>query len=116
MIRYFIVRAILAAIGGFLANAVVPAVATDGDIATFILFGLFMGAGEIIIHILRSGLALLFFIIPGMVRTFLIRIALVAISAGLVTGFAFGSPLVVGLVGTTILLTILFQLPFASSP
>lgn len=116
MVRFFIARAILAAGGGFLAAAVVPAVYTDGQIFTFILFGLFVATGEVIIDTVRAGLAVILFFVPGFIRTFLVRIAVVAIAAGLVTGFEFGSPLVVGLIGTAFLLTLLFYIPLASSP
>lgn len=112
--RRFLARFVLATAGTWLAATVIPGVRTDGALLTFILMGLFIATGEIIVQVLQQGAAILLFFLPRSVRMIALRLLIVGIATALVTGFAFESPFGVGLVGTTLLLSLLFLLPLAS--
>jgi hypothetical protein len=114
MIRRFLVRCVLGAAGSWLAATFIPGIMTDGKPLTFLLMGLFLGAGEIVLTVLKHGAAVLLFFLPSAFRATVLRAAIVAIAAGLVTGFGFAPPYVVGIAGMTLLLSLLFLLPFSS--
>lgn len=119
MIRRFFVRTFLAFIGAWLAATLVPGVQTDGLLPTFLLMGIFIGVGEVALQVLQPGAAVLLFFLPRPVRMFVLRVITVAIATLLVSGFAFTAPVFtatffVGLLGTTLLLSLLFLLPLAS--
>ncbi len=113
--RRFIVRFILASAGTWLARSLVPAgITDDGLLSTYVLMGLFIAVGEVVLHVTRHGAALVLFFLPRLLRVFLLRMIVVAIAASLVEGFTFTPPLPLGLFGTTLLLSLLFLFPFSS--
>jgi hypothetical protein len=112
--RHFLARFILAAIGMWLSATLVPGVETDGALPTFLLMGLLIAVGEVALQVIQRGTAILLFFLPQGLRVVLLRVGMVAIAAALVTDFTFTPPILVGLLGTTLLLSLLFLLPFAS--
>lgn len=90
-----------------------PGIRTDGAATTYILVGLFLAVGEVVIPVIEGVAAVLLFFLPRTLRVFLLRGAAVAIAASLVTGFGFGNRPLVGLIGLTFLLGVLYVLPFA---
>lgn len=112
--RRFLARFVLASLGTWIAALVIPGINTDNAVLTFLLMGLLVAVGEVLIDVLRHGIAVLLFFIPGTLRLFLLRAAAVGIATALVTGFSFTSPVLVGLLGTALLLSLLFTLPLAS--
>lgn len=111
--RRFIVRFLLGILAAWLGAILLPGVRTDGAATTFILVGLFIAVGEVVIPVIEGAAAVLLFFVPRALRVFLLRGALAAIAASLVTGFEFGDRPLLGLVGFTVLLTVLYLLPFA---
>lgn len=112
--RRFISRFLLGSAGVWLAETFVPNIETDGAISTLLLMGLCIAVGEMALVVLEPGASILLFFLPRMLRSFLLRLAIVAIAAGLITTFTFAPPVAIGLVGTTLLLSLLFLLPFTS--
>jgi hypothetical protein len=113
MLRRFTVRFLLGILAAWLGALLLPGVGTDGAATPFILVGLFLAVGGVVIPIIEGAAAVLLFFLPRTLRVFLLRGANVAIAAALVTGFGFGSRPLVGLVGLTFLLGVLYMLPFA---
>lgn len=113
MLRRFTVRFLLGILAAWLGAMLLPGVRTDGAATTFILVGLFLAVGEVVIPVIESAAAVLLFFLPRTLRMFLLRGANVAVAASLVTGFEFGNRPLVGLVGLTFLLGVLYMFPFA---
>ncbi len=114
--RLFIARTILGVLGTWLATIVLP-VRGDSDLRTYLLMGLFLGIGEVILIFVQQIAAIILFFIPRSIRNFLLRACLVLIAAALTSGFGFEPPLnnqLIGLGGTTLLLSLLYSLPFSS--
>lgn len=111
--RRFVVRFALGILAAWLGAMLLPGVQTDGAATSFILVGLFLAIGEVVIPVIDGLAAVLLFFLPRTLRGFLLRGAVVAIAASLVTGFGFGNRPLVGLVGLTFLLGVLYVLPFA---
>lgn len=115
--RRFIIRFILAIIGTWLAPIIIPGIISDNDVKTYILMGLFVACGEIILFVLQGGAAIILFFVPRPLRNFILRMAVVAVCAGLVTGLGFSPPIssqLIGLGGATLVYSLLFLLPFSS--
>lgn len=111
--RTFVVRFLLGIAAAWIGSSLIPGIAADGALTTFILMGLFLAVGEMIIPLIESGAGVLLFFIPRSARLFLLRAGEVAVAASLVSGFGFVSPLI-GIVGFTILLSLLYLLPLAA--
>lgn len=114
--RLFIARTILGGLGIWLATIVLP-VRGDSDLRTYLLMGLFLGLGEVLLLFVQQISAIILFFIPRAIRIFLMRAIVVLVAAALTTGFGFESPLnnqLLGLGGTTLILTLLYSLPFSS--
>jgi len=115
--KRFIFRFLLGALGAWVAAIIIPGVDSDGSFRTYILMGLFIAIGEILLFFFQGGAAIVFFIIPRPLRNFLLRMLIVAIAAELVTGFWFSLPFTsqfTGLAGLSILYSLLFLLPFSA--
>jgi len=115
--KRFIFRFLLGALGAWVAAIIIPGVESDGNFRTFILMGLFIAIGEILLFFFQGGAAIIFFIVPRPLRNFLLRMLIVAIAAELVTGFWFIPPLtsqLTGLAGLSLFYSLLFLLPFSA--
>lgn len=115
--KRFIVRFVLGALGAWVAGIIIPGVMSDGNFRTYILMGLFIAIGEILLFFFQGGAAIIFFIVPRPLRNFLLRMLVVAIAAELVTGFGFSLPFttqLTGLAGLSLLYSLLFLLPFSA--
>lgn len=110
--RRFFFRFVFGILGTWVASFLVPGVTADRRGITFLLAGLFVAVGEMALPIVEGGTAVVLFFLPRTLRVFALRLAIVAIAAQLTDGFGFSAPLP-GLFGTTVLLTILYALPFA---
>lgn len=113
----FVIRLVLAIAGTWLAATIVPGVQMDGSYQTLILMGLFIAVGEMVLFIAQGGSAIVLFFIPRLLRNFGLRMLLVTIAAGLITGFGFAPPFsnqLLALAGTTLIYSLLFALPFSS--
>ena len=110
--RRFFFRFLLGILGVWVASFLVPGVTADRRGITFLLVGLFVAVGEMAVPVVEGGTAVVLFFLPRSVRVFVLRLAAVAIAAQLTDGFGFSAPLP-GLFGTTLLLTLLYALPFA---
>lgn len=112
--RRFIARFLLGTFAAWFGSAYLPGVAADRAVTTYILVGLFLAIGEIILPLVEAATAVVSFFLPRSVRIFLLRAAEVAVTARLVSGFGFTDPQrALGVVGFTILLSLLFLLPGA---
>lgn len=103
----------LATLAAWLGSLLLPGVETDGQATSFFLFGLFVAIGEVVLPVIEGGAALLLFFLPRHVRAFALRLAVVGISAHLVGGFSLSDRPAVPLLGMTLLLSLLYMLPFA---
>lgn len=108
----FVVRLLLGIAGMWIASVLIPGVTADRRGVTFLLAGLFVAVGEMALPVVEGALAVVLFFLPRTIRLFVLRVAIVAIAAQLTDGFGFSTPLP-GLLGTTLLLTLLYALPFA---
>lgn len=114
--KRFIFRFLLGVLGAWVAAIIIPGVESDGNFRTYILMGLFIAIGEMLLFFFQGGAAIVFFIIPRPLRNLLLRMLVVAIAAELVTGFGFNLPLtsqLTGLAGLSLLYSLLFLLPFS---
>lgn len=111
--RRFIVWFILATLVSGAAGFLLPGVNSDGKLATIALLGFLLAVGEVVLTVVEGGVAVLLFFLPRFIRRLLLRSLAVGIAASLVSGFAFGSPLFVGIAGFTVLLSLAYLLPFA---
>lgn len=111
--RRFVVRFFLGILAAWAGSFLIPGVSADRNVTTFILMGLFLAIGEVALPILEGGAAVLLFFLPRSARVFFLRAAEVAIAASLVTGFGFSGQPLVGLAGLTVLLSLLYMLPWA---
>lgn len=111
--RRFIVRFLLGVAAAWVGSVFLPGVKTDGNITTYILVGLFLAVGEVAIPVIEGAAAVLLFFLPRSLRILLLRGVEVAVVASLVTGFGFPDRSLVGFGGFTLLLTLLYMLPFA---
>lgn len=112
--RRFVVRFLLGTLAAWAGSFLLPGVAADDKPTTFLLFGLFLALGEIALPIVEGAAAVPLFFLPRSFRTIILRAAVVAVAASLVSGFSFPERPVVGLLGMTVLLSLLYMLPFAS--
>lgn len=112
--RGFIARFILGILAAWVGSALLPGITTDGKATTFMLLALFLALGEIVLQTIEGGARVFLFFLPKSVRIFILRAAVVAIAASLVNGFSFADRQIVGLVGLTIVLSLLYMLPFTS--
>jgi len=115
--KRFIFRFLLGALGAWLAAIIIPGIESDGNFRTYILMGLFIALGEILLFFFQGGAAIIFFIIPRPLRNLLLRMLIVAVAAQLVTGFGFTPPFssqLTGLAGLSFLYSLLFLLPFSA--
>lgn len=110
--RRFLFRFLFGILGVWMASFLVPGVTADRRGITFLLAGLFIAVGEMALPIAEGATAVVLFFLPRSVRVFALRLAIVAIAAQLTNGFGFSAPLP-GLAGTTLLLSLLYALPFA---
>lgn len=110
--KRFFFRFVLSILGVWVASFLVPGVTADKRGITFFLAGLFIAVGEMALPVVEGGTAVVLFFLPRTIRVFALRLAIVAIAAQLTEGFGFSAPLP-GLFGTTLLLTLLYALPFA---
>ncbi|MDP3685539.1 MAG: hypothetical protein Q8R32_01780 [bacterium] len=110
--RKFFFRFIFGILGVWVASFLVPGVTADKRGITFLLAGLFVAVGEMALPVVEGGTAVVLFFLPRTIRVFALRLAIVAIATQLTDGFDFSAPLP-GLFGTTLLLTLLYALPFA---
>jgi hypothetical protein len=115
--KRFLVRFLLGTIGAWIAATVVPGINSDGDWRTYLLMGLFIAVGEMVLYVVQGGAALILFIIPRPIRIFALRMIIVIIAIGLTSGFESTPPIInqlMGIGGTTLILSILFLLPISS--
>jgi len=115
--KRFFFRFLLGAAGTWVAATLIPGVTSDGDWRTLVLMGIFIAVGEVVLFVIQGGAALILFFIPRPIRIFALRMIMVAIAIGLTSGFDLTPPFtsqLIGLSGTTLILSLLFLLPFSS--
>lgn len=110
--KRFFFRILFGVLGVWLASMLVPGVSADQRGVTFLLAGIFVAVGEMALPFVESATAVVLFFLPRTLRMFALRLAIVATAAQLTDGFGFSAPLP-GVFGTTLILTILYALPFA---
>lgn len=112
--RRFIVRFVLGAAAAWGGSFLLPGVKTDGASTTFLLFGFLIAVGEIALPVIDGFASVILFFLPRSVRSLLLRALVVAIAGALTDGFAFADRPLIGIAGMTILLSVLFMVPFAN--
>ena len=109
--RRFLTRFLLGTLVAWSGSFLVPGIETDREVRTFILFGFFLAVGEAALPIVEGGAGVLLFFLPRSARRALLRAGEIVVASGLVTGFWFSSP-IVGILGLTLLFSVLLMLPF----
>lgn len=105
-------RILFGVLGVWLAGMLIPGVTTDQRGITFLLAGIFVAVGEMVLPFVEGATAVVLFFLPRTLRLFALRLAIVATAAQLTDGFGFSAPLP-GVFGTTFILSLLYALPFA---
>ncbi len=111
--RRFLVRFVLGAAAAWIGAFLIPGVRTDGAITTLLLFGFLVAVGEVALPIVEGGASVILFFLPRSARNFLLRALVVVIAAALTDGFTFADRPLVGIAGMTVLLSLLYMVPFA---
>lgn len=112
--RRFVARFVLGIAGAWLADLLIPGVTADRAVTTFLLMGFLVGVGEVALPIVDGPIAVVLFFLPRTLRAFLLRAVVVGIAAALTDGYHLGGQLPVSLGGTTLLLSLLYMVPFAN--
>lgn len=115
--KLFIIRFLLGIAGAWLAATFIPGITYDDLWQSLVLMGFFIAVGEVLLYMAQGGAALILFIIPRTIRIFALRAFIVAIAFGLVSGIDLTPPVstqIIGLLGTTLIYSLLFLLPFSS--